>query len=51
MKSSTEGSMRLDCNMGFGAATMVTGTFGFFAAAKAIEKYLKIKARQLDDEN
>ena len=40
-KASAEGSMRLDCNMGFGAATMVTGTFGFFAAAKAISKYLE----------
>lgn len=40
-KASADGSMRLDCNMGFGAATMVTGTFGFFAASKAIAKYLK----------
>lgn len=39
-KASADGSMRLDCNMGFGAATMVTGSFGFFAAAKAVRKYL-----------
>ncbi|MUH71696.1 tRNA cyclic N6-threonylcarbamoyladenosine(37) synthase TcdA [Psychrosphaera haliotis] len=39
-KVSAEGSMRLDCNMGFGAATMVTGTFGFFAASKAITKHI-----------
>lgn len=42
-KVSAEGSMRLDCNMGFGAATMVTGSFGFFAAAKAISKFLQKK--------
>lgn len=45
-KTLTEGSTRLDCNMGFGAATMVTGTFGFFAAAKAVEKYLSKKVRE-----
>lgn len=45
-KASAQGSMRLDCNMGFGAATMVTGTFGFFAAAKAVAKYLAKMHRQ-----
>ncbi|QGX41459.1 tRNA cyclic N6-threonylcarbamoyladenosine(37) synthase TcdA [Permianibacter aggregans] len=35
------GAMKLDCNTGFGAAVMVTGSFGFFAAARAIEKLLK----------
>ncbi|GAB2993395.1 tRNA cyclic N6-threonylcarbamoyladenosine(37) synthase TcdA [Psychrosphaera aestuarii] len=45
-KTMTESSTRLDCNMGFGAATMVTGTFGFFAASKAIDKLLSKKARQ-----
>ena len=44
-KTSAEGSMRLDCNMGFGAATMVTGSFGFFAVSKAIQKYLDKKER------
>ena len=44
-KTSADGSMRLDCNMGFGAATMVTGSFGFFAAAKAISKFLQKKQR------
>lgn len=28
--------MRLDCAAGFGAATMVTGAFGFFAAAEVV---------------
>jgi len=45
LKTSSEGSTRLDCNMGFGAATMVTGSFGFFATAKAIDKFLKKKLR------
>lgn len=45
-KAQADGSMRLDCNMGFGAATMVTGTFGFFTAAKAVDKYLSKKARE-----
>lgn len=31
----------LDCNQGFGAATMVTGTFAFVAASAAIEKLIK----------
>lgn len=48
MKSTADGSMRLDCNMGFGAATMVTGSFGFFAAAKAISKYLDKCQRNKD---
>lgn len=29
---------RLDCTSGFGAATFVTGTFGFFAAAYVVNK-------------
>lgn len=33
-------AMKLDCNSGFGAATMVTGSFGFFAAARAVRKLL-----------
>ena len=44
-KSVMEGSTRLDCASGFGAATMVTATFGFAAASKVIEKLLaKAKA-------
>jgi tRNA A37 threonylcarbamoyladenosine dehydratase len=48
VKASADGSMRLDCNMGFGAATMVTGTFGFFAASKAISKILQKRQRELE---
>jgi tRNA A37 threonylcarbamoyladenosine dehydratase len=31
-------STRLDCNSGFGSATMVTGTFGFVAASRVIKR-------------
>ncbi|MAD43398.1 MAG: tRNA cyclic N6-threonylcarbamoyladenosine(37) synthase TcdA [Oceanospirillaceae bacterium] len=35
----TEGeSTRLDCASGFGAATMVTGTFGFVAASRVVKR-------------
>lgn len=37
-KQLVEGSTRLDCSSGFGAVTMVTATFGMFAAARAIHK-------------
>ena len=30
-------SMRLNCDSGFGSATFVTGTFGFAAAAHAVQ--------------
>ena len=32
------GSMKMDCASGFGAATMVTATFGFVAVSRIIEK-------------
>lgn len=32
--------VRLDCTGGFGSSVMVTGTFGFLAATRAIERYL-----------
>lgn len=35
--------VHLDCALGFGSATQVTATFGFVAAAKAIEDLLKKK--------
>ena len=40
-KSGMQDGVKLDCSGGFGAATMVTGTFGFVAAAKAVERILK----------
>lgn len=32
--------VKLDCAGGFGSSVMVTGTFGFIAATRAIERYL-----------
>ncbi|MEL6546927.1 MAG: tRNA cyclic N6-threonylcarbamoyladenosine(37) synthase TcdA, partial [Myxococcota bacterium] len=34
-------TMRLDCHSGFGAASFVTGTFGFFAAKAAVDLLLR----------
>ncbi|QPB83562.1 tRNA cyclic N6-threonylcarbamoyladenosine(37) synthase TcdA [Pseudoalteromonas rubra] len=45
-KQMADGSKNMDCATGFGSATMVTGSFGFFAAAKAIRKYLDKRARE-----
>ncbi|GAB3023935.1 tRNA cyclic N6-threonylcarbamoyladenosine(37) synthase TcdA [Bowmanella dokdonensis] len=45
-KSLGEGSVRLDCRSGFGAAVAVTGTFGFVAAARTVDKYLQKRQRQ-----
>jgi tRNA threonylcarbamoyladenosine dehydratase len=36
----TEGSLKLDCGGGLGAATHVTATFGFVAVARVIERLL-----------
>lgn len=35
----------LDCRFGYGAASFVTGTFGFIAAAHVIKKYLQKKLK------
>ncbi|MFA0810138.1 tRNA cyclic N6-threonylcarbamoyladenosine(37) synthase TcdA [Microbulbifer epialgicus] len=43
-KSAMQDGVKLDCSGGFGAATMVTGTFGFIAAGKAIERLLQSKS-------
>jgi len=40
-KAVLQEGVKLDCAGGFGSATMVTGTFGFVCAAKAIERYLQ----------
>ncbi|MCF6434133.1 MULTISPECIES: tRNA cyclic N6-threonylcarbamoyladenosine(37) synthase TcdA [Pseudoalteromonas] len=45
-KQQADGSKNMDCATGFGSATMVTGTFGFFAASRAIRKYLDKKVKQ-----
>ncbi len=43
-KPATDGSgpAKLDCATGFGASTVVTATFGFFAASRVINKIAKI---------
>ncbi len=39
-KKALQAGVKLDCAGGFGSATMLTGSFGFAAANKAIERYL-----------
>ena len=46
MKATAEGSKRMDCASGFGAATMVTATFGFVAVSHALKKMMAKAARQ-----
>ncbi|SMF47191.1 tRNA A37 threonylcarbamoyladenosine dehydratase [Alteromonadaceae bacterium Bs31] len=40
-KQFLQDGVKLDCAGGFGSSVMVTGSFGFAAAAKALERYLK----------
>lgn len=40
-KANAEGSMRMDCASGFGAVTVVTGTFGFIAVSRVLIKLAK----------
>ena len=40
-KQQANGTMRLDCNNGFGAVTHVTASFAFFAVSRAISKLIK----------
>ena len=46
-KNLQDGSVKLDCNSGFGAAVTVTATFGFVAVSRSINKYLDKKQRSL----
>lgn len=39
-KTLTDGSVKLDCNNGFGASVAVTATFGFVASARVIDKLI-----------
>jgi tRNA A37 threonylcarbamoyladenosine dehydratase len=39
-----DAALKLDCGVGLGAATHVTGTFAFAAAGKALEVLLKPRA-------
>ena len=40
-KTLTDGSLKLDCNNGLGAAVAVTATFGFVASARVIDKLIR----------
>ena len=40
-KQAIQEGVKLDCASGFGSSVMVTGAFGFAAAAKGIERYLQ----------
>ena len=45
-KANLDGGVKLDCSGGFGAATMVTASFGLVAVSRAIQKYLDKCLRQ-----
>lgn len=45
-RSTAEGPKRMDCSAGFGAATMVTATFGFVAVSHVLKKMMAKAARQ-----
>ena len=44
-KQVLQDGVKLDCAGGFGSSVMVTGTFGFLAANRAIERYLQKHCR------
>lgn len=44
-KSTADGPKRMDCASGFGAATVVTATFGFVAVSRIIEKLIEKHSR------
>ncbi|MGL4712010.1 MAG: ThiF family adenylyltransferase, partial [Shewanella sp.] len=44
-KATADGSMRMDCASGFGAVTMVTGTFGFAAVSRVLAR-LALQAKE-----
>ncbi len=45
-KNLQDGSVKLDCNNGFGASVAVTATFGFVAVARVIDKILRKHSSQ-----
>ncbi len=49
-KTQTESNVRLDCSAGFGAATMVTASFGLMAAARGIDKILAKRTREQESQ-
>jgi len=47
-KNAMQDGAKLDCASGFGASTMVTGTFGFVAASRVLVRYLARCSRALE---
>lgn len=47
-KNLQDGSVKLDCNNGFGASVAVTATFGFVATARVIDKLIAKKMMELE---
>ncbi len=45
-KATAEGPKRMDCASGFGAATVVTATFGFVAVSRILEKLVQRAERE-----
>jgi len=43
-KATADGSMKMDCANGFGAATVVTASFGFVAVARVIKKLTTVSS-------
>jgi tRNA A37 threonylcarbamoyladenosine dehydratase len=48
-KNLSDGSVKLDCNNGFGASVAVTATFGFVAAARVMHKIIERANRQCSE--
>lgn len=48
-KEGMDSGVKLDCSGGFGSSTMLTGTFGFVAASRSIEKYLDKLRREANN--
>lgn len=48
-KNLTDGSVKLDCAGGFGAAVTVTASFGFVAASRVINKLIEKHQRSMQD--
>lgn len=49
--AANDGTMKLDCNSGFGAVTMVTATFGFVASSVVVKKILAKHMAKLEQAN
>lgn len=48
-KAQSDGNMKMDCASGFGATTVVTGTFGFVAVSRVLTKIAERGARALKE--